>query len=62
MVFLLIGAFLYGIADLLLIIFGTVMFSVILSSASTGLHRRFHIRRGLALGRGGGAEPARDGQ
>jgi predicted PurR-regulated permease PerM len=48
-VFLLIGAFLYGIADLLLIIFGTVMFSVILSSASTGLHRRFNIRRGLAL-------------
>ena len=49
-VFLLIGAFLYGIGDLLLIIFGTVMFSVILSSASTGLHRRFNIRRGLALG------------
>ena len=49
-VFLVIGAFLYETANLLLIIFGTVMFAVILSSASTALHRRLHIHRGLALG------------
>jgi predicted PurR-regulated permease PerM len=48
-VFLLIGLLLYRVADLLLIVFGTVMFAVILSSASTALHRRLHIRRGIAL-------------
>jgi hypothetical protein len=38
-VFILIGALLYGIADLLLIVFGTVMFAVILSSAATSRSR-----------------------
>ncbi len=48
-VFLLIGTLLYKITDLLLIIFGTSMFAVILSSASTALHRRTRIHRGVAL-------------
>ncbi len=48
-VFIVIGAFLYKISDLLLIVFGTVMFAVIFSSASTALHRRFHSPRGVAL-------------
>ena len=48
-VFIVVAAFLYETTDLLLILFGTVMFSVILSRASTGLHRRLHIPRGLAL-------------
>jgi predicted PurR-regulated permease PerM len=48
-VFILIGALLYGIADLLLIVFGTVMFAVILSSAATALHRHTRIPRGFAL-------------
>ena len=47
--FVVLAKFLYQISDLLLIVFGTVMFAVILSSASTAIHRRFHIHRGLAL-------------
>lgn len=48
-IFLVVGAFLYATADLLLIVFGTIMFAVILSSASNALNRRFHLRRGVAL-------------
>lgn len=48
-VFLVVGAFLYATADLLLIVFGTIMFAVILSSAANVLHRKFHLKRGLGL-------------
>ena len=48
-VFVLIGTFLWHISDLLLIVFGTVMFAVILSSAGSAIHKRFGIKRGIAL-------------
>lgn len=47
--FIAIGAFLYKTADILLLLFGSVMFSVVLSTASYALSQHAHMRRGLAL-------------